>query len=201
MPPLHLHALVPMKQLTLAKSRLATALDPPARRRLARAMLEHVLAVLISVPTVVERIWVISHDRTVRDLATARGASPLIEQGTSLNEALEAGRIAATAAGATGLLVLPADVPLVASADIEGIKQALVAGAAVVLTPDSAGTGTNALGLWLPSTFPFQFGTDSFQQHRATAAQLGLTIAIFRSPRLALDVDTPEQLTVLTKKS
>jgi 2-phospho-L-lactate/phosphoenolpyruvate guanylyltransferase len=47
-----LHAIVPMKSLALAKSRLAGLLDPPERRALALAMLEDVLRAAEMAPSI-----------------------------------------------------------------------------------------------------------------------------------------------------
>jgi 2-phospho-L-lactate guanylyltransferase len=64
----------------------------------------------------------------------------------------------------------------------------------MVIAPDRQQRGTNVLGLTLPTTLPFQFGTDSFVRYQETARTLGLTIHIYATPALALDIDTPDDL-------
>lgn len=135
-----------------------------------------------------------SRDVEVLELAHTLGAQPIVEHGTTLNGALEQARRVVRAAGATALLIVPADLPLVTPADLRALTQALCDGADLVLAPDAAEQGTNALGVWLSTDLPFHFGTASFPIHRAHAAWHELMVTIYRSPTLGLDVDTPPHL-------
>lgn len=189
---MELHAIVPVKALDRAKSRLASALTPAERRRLVREMFERVLAALAAAP--VRVTWVVSPDAEVLALAATWGARPLAEGPSELNAALEQARGAARAAGATALIVVPADVPLVRPADIAAIAGLLTDGADVVLAPDAAGTGTNGLALRADVALPFRFGGDSAALHLRAAAARGLVTRLYRAPGLALDVDDPAGL-------
>ena len=64
------HALVPVKDLGLAKTRLAAVLTAEERRDLARAMLEDVLAALLASPVVVA-ITLLSDDPVADILAAS----------------------------------------------------------------------------------------------------------------------------------
>jgi 2-phospho-L-lactate guanylyltransferase len=66
-----------------------------------------------------------------------------------------------------------------------------------VLAPDRAQRGTNALLLSPPTAFSPHFGRGSFAQHRQAAATSGVALELFHAPGIALDVDTPEDLTAL----
>ena len=66
--------------------------------------------------------------------------------------------------------------------------------ARIVIAPDGASVGTNALLLEPPTALAPLFGADSFHAHVAWAAELGLRYAIVRRPGLLLDVDTPEDV-------
>ncbi len=200
----HLHLVIPMKDLSRAKSRLAEILPPTARRDLVLEMLRRVLATLLpgtdhhkaeETLSAIECVWIMSADPTILALTTELGAHPLHDPTADLNTALEWARTVVTAAGADALLILPADVPRITHADLAGLTASLHTGAALVITPDRAGHGTNALGLLLPSPLPFQFGSNSFAQHLEAAHRLGLTAQVYTSPTLALDVDTPEDFT------
>lgn len=194
---MHIHAIVPVKALTQAKSRLADLLTPDERGDLMLAMLRRVLHALLafqSAAASISAVWVISADPRVMALASDLGARPLLDTAGDLNAALELGRAAAVRAGAEAMLVIMADVPLLTRADLEALTAALAGGAEVVIASDQAGSGTNALGLALPSTFPFRFGSDSWRQHIAVARARGQRVQIYTSPTLGLDVDTPENL-------
>jgi 2-phospho-L-lactate guanylyltransferase len=67
----------------------------------------------------------------------------------------------------------------------------------VVIAPDAAGEGTNALLLTPPDAIATCFGcADSFHRHRARAAAAGLAVSVHRAPALAFDLDTVDDLRV-----
>jgi 2-phospho-L-lactate guanylyltransferase len=189
-----LHAIVPIKSLDRAKSRLAGTLTPHERRALVLEMLAGVVAALHHPDSPATAVWVVSADPTALGLAAAWGARPLREAAGELNGALEQARGAALASGAAALLVIPGDEPLVTPADIGAMEALLGDGADVALAPDAAGSGTNALGLRRGADLPFHFGHESALRHAAEAAARGLRLAYYRSPTLALDVDGPAGL-------
>jgi 2-phospho-L-lactate guanylyltransferase (CobY/MobA/RfbA family) len=63
----------------------------------------------------------------------------------------------------------------------------------VIVTPDRAGRGTNALVLAPPGAIGFAFGGDSRTSHRERAAEAGARYVELDGP-LALDLDTPDDL-------
>ncbi|MBC8078428.1 MAG: NTP transferase domain-containing protein [Chloroflexales bacterium] len=93
------------------------------------------------------------------------------------------------------LLVLPGDVPLVTSADIAALLASAAQGR-VAIAP-SRDRGTNALALPLPAPIAFRFGVNSCAAHLAQARARGLPAHIHRSPTLALDIDTADDLCAL----
>ncbi len=197
------HAILPMKDLATAKSRLAPRLTPDERRALALEMLRRVLAVLCgdahgTASAPLQAVWVVSGEPLVLELAAQYGASPLTDTSGDLNAALALARQAAAQAGAEAVLVVPADVPLITQADVIALTAALRSTddypGRVVIAPDRYEHGTNALGLTLPTRFPFQFGPRSLEQHIEHARRLELALHIYRSPTLALDIDTPEDI-------
>jgi 2-phospho-L-lactate guanylyltransferase len=118
-----------------------------------------------------------------------------------LNEALRAGRDAAVAAGATALLMLPADLPLleVASLDrlLDAADAALVAGSGrpvAVIVPADARAGTNALLLTPPNVIEPQFGVASFEAHLRAASEAEASVQIVDDALLGFDLDTPDDL-------
>ena len=86
-------ALVPLKDLVVAKTRLGGLLRPAQRRALAQAMVEDVLTVLCAHP-LVEQVALLSDDPGAHLLAGQYGLLHVPESqcpGTGLNAALEAG--------------------------------------------------------------------------------------------------------------
>jgi 2-phospho-L-lactate/phosphoenolpyruvate guanylyltransferase len=187
-----LHALIPVKPLDAAKTRLAAVLDARQRRDLALAMLADVLAALAGSPCVTG-VTVVSRDGAALALAGAYGAGILPDSTPDLNAALAHGAHMLAANGATALLVLPADLPLLAPADIALLADNLGPAPSAVLAPARDG-GTNALVVSPPTALPFLFGPGSLAAHLTAARERGVITRLLRSRGLELDVDVPDDL-------
>jgi 2-phospho-L-lactate/phosphoenolpyruvate guanylyltransferase len=189
-------AVVPVKDLQGTKSRLAPILDPGARAGLTLYMMGRVVAAIRS--SGVEDVCVVSPDRIVLNEAQRRGAIPLPQESRGLNPALEEGRRRALELGASTLLVLPADLPLLEEEDVLAVLKASE-GQAVVIAPDGARSGTNALLTRPPDALPFVFGPDSFQAHLEAARKRDLDVKVCERSHLAFDLDTAGDLARLKK--
>jgi 2-phospho-L-lactate/phosphoenolpyruvate guanylyltransferase len=188
----NLWALVPVKPLDQAKSRLAGTLGAEERAALVRTLLEHTLDALRKVPVILGTV-VVTSDPGVAEWASAAGSQVVREAGKpSLNRALRDASRSALAQGAEAVLVMHADLPLVAAEDIEAIISSAQAAPTVVIAPDRHGLGTNALLCAPPSLIEYRFGPDSFALHCAQAQAAGARLEVCSRPGLALDLDTPE---------
>lgn len=188
-------AIVPIKPLNRAKSRLADVLQPHQREYLAIEMLRHNLRVLTSTPSL-QGVMVISRDMKALSLAReVKGVQTLQESGTpQLNNALQRATRMLMAMGAEAALILPADVPLVSRGDVEAMIHLGATPNSIVIAPDRHQDGTNAIFTRPPDVIPFSFGVGSFQCHLQYSGKTGLTVQVYESERLGLDVDTPEDL-------
>jgi 2-phospho-L-lactate guanylyltransferase len=184
-------AVVPVKDLAGTKSRLAPVLNPGARAGLTLYMMGRVVLALREAG--VGDVCVVSPDPVVLNEALGRDAVPLLQRSQGLNPALEEGRARALAAGASTLLVLPADLPLLEAGDVRAVLEAGER-PGVVLSPDGARSGTNALLSRPPDALPFLFGPDSFEAHLRAARGRGLDARICERPHLAFDLDTAGDL-------
>jgi 2-phospho-L-lactate guanylyltransferase len=200
----HLVAVVPVRGLERAKTRLGEALDPEERRALVEGLLRRTILAAIMTPGI-RAVAVVSPDPDALAVAADSGAVTLPQGGGGLNEGLADGRAWARELGATALIVVPADLPAVSSAELERILDAArdvlaqgraaggAAAALVALVADRAGLGTNLLLLSPPGAIPFQFGPGSHAAHAASATLLGATYLELGGP-LSLDLDTPDDL-------
>lgn len=188
-------AMVPIKPLNRAKSRLASVLPPEQRASLALAMLHHNLAVLTSTP-LLAGVLVISRD--TKALAAARavgGVQTLQESGTpELNSALKRAARLLISWKVEAALILPADVPLINREEVEAIIRLGEEGRQVILVPDRKKDGTNAIFVRPPDVIEMGFGEGSFLRHQASAQEVACGLQVYESERLGLDVDTPEDL-------
>ena len=187
-------AVVPVKDLWETKSRLKPILDSGCRAGLTLYMMGRVISTLHEAG--LEEVCVVSPDRLVLEEAAKRGASTLRQEGSGLNPALEEGRNWALGLGAPALLVVPADLPLLETEDVRAILGA-AKGSSVVVSPDAARIGTNALLLSPPNAIPFSFGIGSFGAHVRDAEKAGLPVSVCEREHLAFDLDTAQDLSRL----
>lgn len=178
--------LVPVKRLENAKRRLAPALRPDERHRLALSLLHDALAAAAGWPL---RLLVTA-DAEAAALASRAGWHVVEDPGGGLNAALGAGTRRAVTLGADALLVLPFDVPLATPEDLK----ILFATEAQVVVARSDDGGTTALLRRPPAGMVTAFGPDSAARHLAAARAAGLRAATVHSPGLALDIDNLDDL-------
>ena len=171
-----LAAVVPMKSPDLAKGRLAGVLDANGRSALARQMLDHVLQTLAEAK--VSPVRVANGDRDLNVDVTE--AARLAQEG-----------------GATDLLLVMADLPYLAAADIAALIEAGKQSAVVIA--EAKDGGTNALLLRPPTVLKFAFSREkpSALTHAEHARAAGIEPVVVRRPGLAQDIDTPADLAAL----
>jgi 2-phospho-L-lactate guanylyltransferase len=97
---------------------------------------------------------------------------------------------------AQAVALLPGDCPLLDAADLGAALDRLAPGQ-VTVVPDRHGTGTNALLMAPADAIGPAFGEGSAERHRDRAQRAGYEVAIEPLDSLGLDLDTPEDLTVL----
>jgi 2-phospho-L-lactate guanylyltransferase len=187
-------AVVPVKSLRQAKTRLANILSPEERASLALDTLSHVLDTLLS-SLDPDAIAVISPQPD--ELRLPSLITPIVQEREGLNNSLEQGREWAIRRGAQALLVLFADLPLLSSSDIFRIVDLGRKEGTVVLAPDRHGSGTNAMLAHPVTLARFAFGPGSFNIHRVAALHAGADIEVYRSPGTSLDIDTLDDLDYL----
>jgi 2-phospho-L-lactate guanylyltransferase len=178
-------AIVAIKSRLERKQRLSGLLDSVERGQLTRFMLDRVVAAASDAREVSE-VLIVCPERE----ALPTGYPVLQDAGTGLNVALDLARAHARSLGASELLMLPADLPLVCESDIEALENA-GRRAGVAIATDHAGTGTNGLYLSAELAFHFRFGPDSRARHEAEARRSGHPAAMVSRPGLATDLDTP----------
>ena len=185
-------ALVPVKALSAAKSRLIPHLTQEQRNTLVLAMLQHVLRTLQD-SHMLEQISVVSPDPRVLDYARMCGALALAEELPGHNAALHAAALEEQKAGTPVLLTIAADLPLLQAGDVRAfLEQSRTF--PVVLAPSRDGTGTNALLVRPPLAVSYLFGANSLARYLQAARERQLNSTLYTSIGLALDIDTIDDL-------
>lgn len=185
---------LPVKSLDEAKSRLDPVLRPMERAALALAMLEDVLDATLGVPT--WESWVISPDEAVLEVASVRGATPILEERPTLAGAIAQAEEQAADRGASALAVLLPDIPLVTA---EALTTALHTLGPVVIAPSADESGTNLLVRRPPTAIRAMFGRDSYRHHLQVAAEASLPTAVVDLPEITFDVDRPDDILTLLR--
>jgi 2-phospho-L-lactate guanylyltransferase len=201
-------AIIPVKSLNESKRRLANVLSAAERANLIHRFLIHTLAAL-NQSELIDQILVVSSDERVLATARLHGAEVLVETAVQgLNPAVTQAVQYAVNAGATAVLILPADLPFIQTKDVAIMVREGLNGRHplphLTICSDDKGKGSNALLISPPIPFTFHYGPDSFAQHVQEAAQRGLAVHIIENePNLQFDLDTEEdwqKYQLLTKK-
>ena len=204
-------AIIPVKPLRDGKSRLSHILSPDERAELTTKILRRTLKVLNNVDGIF-RTLVISRDPAILKIARQYGAHTYGEgEKQDLNVALTRAAHIAAAQDASGVLILPADLPLITVEDVEmmlaGVAPTMSQSSVrdysnsangyrsprtITVCPDRYEEGTNALYVSPPVGFDFLYGEGSFQRHLEEAERLGMNSRIVHAPGLKFDLDTED---------
>jgi 2-phospho-L-lactate guanylyltransferase len=192
---LHTTAIVPVKGLSSANGRLNGLVTEAERSRLAEALF---LDLIVKLPRsrCIDDVLVVTSDPSIARQAGWIGHEVLVqERDEGHAEAAAAGALAAMAAGAHRVAMLPVDCPML---DIDELDAHLGhSPRTALIVPDRHGTGTNALMLNPPDLFLPAFGPDSCARHVSRARATGQSFALEAVDSLAIDLDTPEDFTLL----
>lgn len=187
-------AVIAVKELSGAKTRLAPVIDGDDRRALVLAMLTDTIAAAAAAG--VDRVMIVSPDTAVAATAAEIGARTVVDGGILLNDAFALGIDKALEFWPDSrILVLQADLP---AARPDSLAAAIErsAGHSRSYIPDHSGTGTTALFLNVdhPSAADtLRFGANSATEHRTRGA-VDLTEGADLWPDLRMDVDTVADL-------
>lgn len=185
--------LIPVKNLQNAKQRLAAVLDQPARTALAQAMIHDVLEAVAACAHRPE-VAVVTNDVFAAELARHFDFQ-IIRDPANASEtaAIEMATQVSLTRGAKSTLVIPGDIPLVQSHELEQVFAAAPDHGSV-LVPAADGRGTNAAFRKPANLFPLRFGNDSFKPHLRAARSTLHPCVVLSLPGVALDVDNPPDL-------
>jgi len=191
---MNVSALIPIKSFADAKQRLSPLLNAEERRILAEAMMRDVLSRVLPAQGL-DATFVVTADDRVSEIASSLGSKIIREEKErgetdavvfALNEMKRR--------GIEAVLVIPADLPLLLSSDIEFLLTHVSAPPSALLVPSHDCKGTNALLLSPPDVISLRFGYDSFSFHLSEVAAKGLPLQVLENERIGLDIDEPRDL-------
>lgn len=173
--------LIPVKRFSAAKGRLAGTLTIEERARLARWLADRVVVAAGEVP-----VFVACDDDDVASWADGAGAEVLWSPGLGLNGAVDSGRATIAGKGFDHLVIAHSDLPLAHDLGRLAVEDT------VTLVPDRRRDGTNIVALPIHADVPASYGGGSFRRHLERAMHAGSRVQVVGDPRLALDIDNPD---------
>jgi len=195
-----LWAIVPIKPLRRGKSRLSEILSEKKRYQLNHYLFFNTIEILKQVSEISD-ILVVSRDSDVLTESRELGVRTVTENGTpELNNALRRASLFSKAFSREGVLIVPADLPLLTPRDVQDFLVQRTQPPMVVISPDRRRQGTNMLLVNPAELLTFSYGQDSFNRHVALAKSQGATVVVYENERIALDLDIPEDLDLLKTK-
>ena len=194
------YILIPVKDLRRAKQRLALLMTQEERTRLAWAMLENTFAAAAGARNV-DRVAVVTLYAPAIELARKYGMELIAEtEQISESDSVDFGSKEAMKRGATAVLRLPIDLPLITSGDIDTILEHDGEEPSIVIVPSRDGDGTNAILRRPPDLFPSHFGPDSLAKHLAEAAAAKAACRVIELHSIALDIDDPSDVSEFIRR-
>jgi 2-phospho-L-lactate/phosphoenolpyruvate guanylyltransferase len=196
-----LAVLVPVKDLSRAKTRLAQLLSESERAHLASLLLEGVLTAIAALPDrgaapPLRRIVVTAHAPSA-SLASRLGFEVLPEeQPVSESASVDRASELLQRESVSGVLRVPLDLPLIDTRDVQHLIELAEQGADAGIVTSLSGTGTNGLFRAPPTAFPSRFGPGSLALHLEEARRRGFVPRIESLESLALDIDDPADIRV-----
>ena len=189
--------LIPVKDPTHAKTRLAELLTEGERRQLAWAMFEDVTGAIANTRKP-DRVVIVSSFTPAVARARELGWDVLVEE-SQISESASVDRASRLLSerGFDTVMRLPADLPLVRAEDIDELLSIELASPGALLVPSREGTGTNAIIRTPATLFPSRFGPNSLALHKQEAARAGVECVIVKNARIALDIDDPADVELL----
>jgi len=170
------HVVVPLKDFSLAKSRLRNN-----GHQETEAMVRQ-LATAVVRACAPQPCTIVTESLSVRAFAEDLGISSLLTTATDLNGAVSDARDALRAT-CEQLIVVHGDLR-----NPSGLGS-WEPGPGVTIVTDHHGTGTNVLALDCALPFTFFYGPDSAARHELEARRLEQTVSIIRTSPWAFDID------------
>lgn len=192
---------MPAKQFEKGKSRLAPLFDICDRVKLGELLLDSTLHTLENATALYSTV-VISTDVRAKRIAKMHGAI-FVDEGKHIgvNNAVNMANDYCARAGAVATVVVPHDLPLALSEDIDMICNAAKDyDRCLIICPSARYDGSNVLLRRPPKLIDSHYDNNSFNMHINAAKKIGAKIKIILSQRMMRDLDTLEDAQYLAKE-
>ena len=187
-------AILPLKPIAEANTRLSPVLSPHLRQQLYEMMLIDVLSALGGISSI-GGILGITNCSVAKSHLRSAGAEILVDQDDAgLNDAIAKGLKELERREVTGAFTIPGAIPAVTSAEIAGVINSIQTFGSVTIVPSHDGHGTNGLAMSPLTLLSPQFGHSSKHAHIILARKLNLHLQLMPLSGYGFDIDTPADL-------
>jgi 2-phospho-L-lactate guanylyltransferase len=188
---------IPMKDPQCSKQRLSDVLDPHERQNIALNLLHKTLQFLTQNFAQIS-VLIVTPAPVIAKIAEQYKVEVLIEQcAKGLNNAIAQAAHHCETLGFSSQLVLPADIIDLDYAEFNQLLNMKRTHQSVIICPAEDG-GTNALLTTPPQAIEFSYGVNSSSKHWRNAQQNNVHCQLLTLPNLALDLDTAQDLQLLS---
>lgn len=192
--------LIPFKSLTTAKQRLAEALDQAQRSQFAEAMLRDVMSAAAGVTSRID-VAIVTGDAHAQAMAREFGFTVIEDtRNESETAAIERATAWCEGRGYDTTIVVPADIPLITSDEVNRVLDAAPQEGAVFV-PAYDRRGSNCILRRPASLIPLRFGNDSFLPHCEAMKKTGKELILLEMFGIGLDIDNPHELDLLLQRA
>ena len=196
--------IVPFKNFLEAKSRMRKTVSYDTTIKIVKIMLEHVLSEIKNSKKS-DKNFIVTKDKEAVKLAEKFGFDVLLEEKQSgESSSVDWASKKLYEIGASSVLRLPADLPLIESRDVDEIFERSNETNSSILVPSRSGLGTNAFLRSPPEIVPSFFGSNSMEKHIAAFEEKGADYSVVKNENIGFDVDSGEdlkELGLLAKRS
>jgi 2-phospho-L-lactate/phosphoenolpyruvate guanylyltransferase len=194
--------IIPVKSLINSKKRLNSFLSQEQRKALVLTLLKNVLTATTN-SRLTHCTLLVTPDSEIVKIAQ-RWQFPrlkyLIEpEETGINPAVKLAIKWCLSKQISSILILPADLPLIKSKDIDEIIELGQKKSSIIIVPSRRKDGTNAFYQQPPNLMEVWYGDDSFHKNLDLISKQQLPHISLESPAFALDIDLKEDLLDLRK--
>ncbi len=189
--------IIPIKSLKDGKKRLESFLTSQQRKALILTLLKNVLNATAKAQ-LSNHTLLVTPDSKIIEITKKWNLSNLeylVEYASNgTNQAVQLAIDWCASKQISSILIIPADIPLVSSDDIDELIKMGKNKFPIVLVPSQRRDGTNAFYLRPPNLVKVWYGPNSFQKNLDTISKQKLPYIILEKPAFALDIDLKEDL-------
>ena len=181
--------IVPFKNFKLAKTRMRKDLSARETEKIVERMLTHVLEE-VSKSEMSEANFIITNDKKAINIANRFGVK-IIEEDKQLSESasVDCASKILIEKGATSVLRIPGDLPLLSFKDIDAIFKEAEQSNSCIVVPSKSGSGTNAMLRTPPDIIQSFFGENSLEKHIKEFEDKEVQYKIIENKNIGLDID------------